>query len=70
MTKKIQITIINNPNALQSAVQGFRELFLLANKIIIENQLEVQFSVKIIQPDKDIVGVLHDDIVSPAKLRW
>jgi transcriptional regulator GlxA family with amidase domain len=63
MTKKIQITIINYPNALQSAVQGFRELFLLANKIIIENQLEVQFSVKIIQPDKDIVGVLHDDIV-------
>ena len=63
MTKYIQITIIDYPNALQSAVQGFKELFLLANKIIIKNQLEVQFSVKVIQPDIDLDGMSHNDIV-------
>lgn len=63
MTKYIQITIIDYPNSLQSAVQGFRELFIFANKIIIENQLEVQFSVKVIQPDRDLDGMSKSDIV-------
>jgi transcriptional regulator GlxA family with amidase domain len=63
MTKYIQITIIDYPDALQSAVQGFRELFLLANRVIIESQLEVQFSVKIIQPDIGLDEMSHNDIV-------
>lgn len=63
MTKYVQITIIDYPNALQSAVQGFRELFLLANRIIIESQLEVQFSVKVIQPDIGLDGMSQNDIV-------
>lgn len=63
MTKYIQITIINYPHALQSAVQGFKELFLLANRIITDSQLEVQFSVKIIQPDMDLDGMNQNDIV-------
>ncbi|MBH0018949.1 helix-turn-helix domain-containing protein [Pseudoalteromonas sp. SWXJ133] len=63
MTKHVQITIIDYPNALQSAVQGFKELFFLANRIVIESQLEVQFSVKVIQPDIDLDGMSQSDII-------
>ena len=63
MTKSIHIAIINYPNALQSAVHGFRELFLLANQVIIENQVEIQFTVTIIQPETDLDGSSQNDIV-------
>ncbi|AQS39330.1 transcriptional regulator containing an amidase domain and an AraC-type DNA-binding HTH domain [Shewanella psychrophila] len=69
MTKFIHIVIIDYPNALQSAVQGFRELFLLANKVIKDNQLEIQFTVKLIQPDKDLDGMSrHDIVILPPNL--
>lgn len=69
MTKYVQLTIINYPNALQSAVQGFRELFLLANRIILESQLEVQFSVNIIHPDIGLDEInQHDIIILPPNL--
>jgi transcriptional regulator GlxA family with amidase domain len=53
MTKYIRITIIDYPNALQSAVYGLQEMFLLASQIAIENQLNVQFIVKIMKPESD-----------------
>lgn len=63
MTKYIQITIIDYPNALQSAVQGLRELFFLANTIVIENQFEVEFCIKVIQPDINLDEMHKSDIV-------
>ncbi|CAM2782450.1 GlxA family transcriptional regulator [Pseudoalteromonas distincta] len=63
MTKHVQIIIIDYPNALQSAVQGFKELFFLANRIVIESQLKVQFSVRVIQPDIDLDGMSQSDII-------
>jgi len=63
MTKPIYVVIINYPNALQSAVQGLNELFLLANKIVIENQLDMQFNVDIVQPDSDLTNIGKSDLV-------
>ena len=37
MTKSLRIIIIDYPNALQSAVQGLKELFFIANQIIKED---------------------------------
>lgn len=63
MTKSINVVIIDYPNSLQSAVQGFKDLFFLTNKIVIENQLDMQFSVNIVQPDKKLDNVIQTDIV-------
>jgi len=63
MTKNIHIVIINYPNALQSAVQGLRELFLLANKIIAENQLDMQFTIELVQPDSALGDMPKSDVV-------
>jgi len=63
MTKNIHIVIINYPNALQSAVQGLRELFLLANKIIAENQLDMQFTIELVQPDSALGDMTKSDVV-------
>ncbi|KGJ91938.1 GlxA family transcriptional regulator [Colwellia psychrerythraea] len=63
MTKSIHVVIIDYPNALQSAVHGLRELFLLANKIITENQLDMQFTIKLLQPDSVLGSMNRSDIV-------
>jgi transcriptional regulator GlxA family with amidase domain len=63
MTKNISIVIIDYPNALQSAVLGLKELFLIANNLIIENQLDMQFSVSIIQPNEKLESTIQYDIV-------
>lgn len=51
MTKHISIVIIDYPHALQSAVHGLNELFLMANNIIIEHEMAVEFHVKFVKPD-------------------
>lgn len=63
MTTKISIGIIDYPNALQSAVLGLKELFLIANNIIIENQLDKQFSVSIIQPNEKLNSTIQYDVI-------
>jgi len=63
MTKSISVIIIDYPNALQSAVQGLKELFLIANQIVIENQLDMKFSVSLVQPDKKLDNIIQSDIV-------
>ncbi|WDE03402.1 helix-turn-helix domain-containing protein [Thalassomonas viridans] len=51
MTKEIQIVIIDYPGALQSAVQGLKELFIFANQIIKTDALEQEFLIDIVQPE-------------------
>ena len=43
----INIGIFQYPGAMQSAVQGFREMFLLANNICEQQALQTRFSVKL-----------------------
>lgn len=47
--KQIQVAIIDYPDAMQSAVQGFNELLTLANMITDEHQLETCFSIQTLQ---------------------
>lgn len=64
MTKKIQIVIIDYPGALQSAVQGFKELFTFANQIIEEHKLAQQFIIDIIRPEqKQLTDIKQADII-------
>ncbi len=63
MTKPINVVIIDYPDALQSAVQGLKELFLLANQIVIDNQLDMQFIVSVVQPDSALSSINQSDIV-------
>jgi len=63
MTKNISIIIIDYPHALQSAVQGFNELFLIANKVILENELDMQFDVCIVQPNHELEHLAPSDLV-------
>jgi len=63
MTKDIHIVIIDYPDALQSAVHGLKELFLFANKIVLENQLNEQFVVSIARPDEELDNIGQTDIV-------
>ncbi|MBL4822654.1 MAG: helix-turn-helix domain-containing protein [Colwellia sp.] len=63
MTKDIHIVIIDYPDALQSAVHGLKELFLLANKIVLANQLNEQFIVRVARPDEELANVGQTDIV-------
>jgi transcriptional regulator GlxA family with amidase domain len=63
MTKSICVIIIDYPNALQSAVHGLQELFLLSNQIIRDSELDMQFTVLIVKPSEELVGVVQSDIV-------
>lgn len=48
MTKVIQIQIIDYPDALQSAIFGLKELFLMANDILLKENYPVQFEVSLL----------------------
>ena len=63
MTKDIFVIIIDYPNALQSSVHGLKELFLISNRIIIENELDRQFIVRVVQPGRELDRVSQCDIV-------
>ncbi|PSU47655.1 AraC family transcriptional regulator [Photobacterium frigidiphilum] len=63
MTKSIRVVIIDYPHALQSAVLGFKELFILANKVIVDHNHDMQFVIRIVQPDKMSESVSSSDIV-------
>ncbi|WP_392339621.1 hypothetical protein [Moritella marina] len=63
MTSPIRTVIIDYPNALQSAVQGLKELFLIANKIIIDSQFDMQFTVSVVQTDSEFGRHSQSDIV-------
>lgn len=56
----INITVVNYPGALQSAVHGFNELFCLANRICVEQQLKLSFSVKILDID-EILQIMREN---------
>ncbi|QUM81988.1 helix-turn-helix domain-containing protein [Moritella sp. 5] len=63
VTSSIRIVIIDYPNALQSAVHGLKELFLIANKIIIDSQFDMQFTVSVVQSDSELGRDRQSDIV-------
>ncbi|WDD98337.1 GlxA family transcriptional regulator [Thalassomonas actiniarum] len=63
MTKNVHVVIIDYPNALQSAVQGLKELFLIANRIIAESQLDTRFAITVACPEKELGAVEQSDIV-------
>ncbi|WP_281559457.1 helix-turn-helix domain-containing protein [Thalassomonas sp. RHCl1] len=63
MTKNVHVVIIDYPNALQSAVQGLKELFLIANRIIAESQLDTRFAITVACPEKELGSVVQSDIV-------
>lgn len=63
MTKNIRVVIVDYPNALQSAVHGLKELFSIANQIVIEHQLDTEFTIHIAQSDKELDNVSQSDIV-------
>ncbi|MGB0835180.1 MAG: GlxA family transcriptional regulator [Psychrobium sp.] len=52
MTKQISIVIIDYPFAMQSAVHGLKELFVMANDIASSHQFDAQFTVNIATPDE------------------
>ncbi|WP_315982543.1 hypothetical protein [Aliamphritea spongicola] len=56
----IKIGIINYPGAMLSAVQGLREIFLLANRICAQNGFEREFEVILLTPE-DIAGGGYED---------
>lgn len=59
-TSLIKIGIINYPGAMLSAVQGLREIFLLANRICAQNGFEREFEVILLTPE-DIAGGGYED---------
>jgi transcriptional regulator GlxA family with amidase domain len=63
MTKTVYIIIIDYPNALQSAVHGLKEMLLLSNQIVIDNQLDMQFDIRVVQPNSELESVSQSDIV-------
>ena len=63
MTKNISVVIVDYPNALQSAVHGLKELFSIANQIVIDNQFDTQFTVHVVSADKELRYLSQKDIV-------
>jgi len=63
VTKSIRVVIIDYPNALQSAVHGLNELFLIANQIVRDDQLDIEFTVCIVKPDGALESASQSDIV-------
>ena len=43
----IRIAIVDYPRALQSSVQGLKEMFVAANRICAEQQLDIIFQIDI-----------------------
>jgi len=63
MTKIISVVIIDYPNALQSAVHGLKELLLISNQIVIDNQLDMKFNVSVVQPNRELASISQSDII-------
>lgn len=63
MPKLIRVVIIDYPNALQSAVYGLQELFMLSNQIVMDNNLDVEFVVNVVKPSKELENIDQSDIV-------
>ena len=63
MTNFIHIAIIDYPNALQSAVYGLKELFVMANKLVREEQLDKEFVVTFVNPEQKNINEKQIDIV-------
>ena len=62
-TKVIHVVIIDYPNALQSSVHGLKELLLLSNQIVIDNNLDMKFDVQVVKPNKELESVSQSDVV-------
>lgn len=63
MTKLIHIAIIDYPNALQSAVYGLKELFVMANKLVREAEIDKEFVVTFVSPEQKNINIEQLDIV-------
>jgi len=63
MPKDIHIVIIDYPHALQSSVHGLKELFLLSNQIVKDNQLNMKFVVRVVKPGSELENVSQSDVV-------
>ncbi len=63
MTKVIHVVIIDYPNALQSSVHGLKELLLLSNQIVIDNNLDMKFDVQVVKPNNELENVSQSDVV-------
>ena len=69
MTKQISIVIIDYPHAMQSAVHGLKELFIMANNIITAEQIDVRFYVDIVTPDTiDQQQQVNDIVILPPAI--
>lgn len=68
MTKRIKVTIIQYPNAMESAIYGLKDLLTLANKISSEQDIESLFATKIMKAE-DVNGVdMADIFILPPSL--
>jgi len=52
--KKISVGICHYPNALKSAIYGLEEIFLMANKVCQEQQIEIEFEPLIFKSTKKL----------------
>lgn len=56
----VRIGIINYPGAMLSAVQGLKEIFLLANRICAQNDIQREFEVILLTPEDIATGDYGD----------
>jgi transcriptional regulator GlxA family with amidase domain len=63
VTKNISVVIVDYPNALQSAVHGLKELFSIANQIVIDNRFDTQFTVHVVSANKELGYLSQRDII-------
>lgn len=68
MTKYVNVVIIDYPHALQSAIQGLKELLLLANKIAADNNADVHFTIEVITHDQKDIPQTIDLVILPPNL--
>lgn len=68
MTKYVNVVIIDYPHALQSAIQGLKELLLLANKIAAENNADIHFTIDVIRHDQKDIPQTIDLVILPPNL--
>ena len=68
MTKQISIVIIDYPHAMQSAVHGLKELFIMANEIVSAQQMDVVFNVEIVVPHAANQQQASDIVILPPAI--
>ena len=64
----INIAIVQYPGALQSAVQGLREMFCVANRLCAEQGVACVFEVKLYDAEQQTVAIKPSDTLASAPL--